>query len=146
MRIAFFFLLLTFALGLALVRGGAPERLIAAILALTAAIDFAIVTMVGPARETQDIRILTLDIILSISITVIALHAERIWPMVVAALLIVGAELQVGVWLAPTHEQQVYRIAHGLSAYPILIVLLAGTVRHMMRTRAKPERDWTIFE
>lgn len=144
MSATFFFTLLAVAACFALVRGGAPERWVAMILVLTAVGDFALVMMAG-RMMTQDVRILLLDIALAVVITGIALHAERIWPMIIAALLIVGAELQIGVWLAPTHQRQVYKVAHGLSAYPIIITLLVGTARHWWRTRIAPERDWTKF-
>jgi hypothetical protein len=140
----FFFSLLAISALFALLRGGAPERWIAVILALTAVADFALVLMAG-RMMTQDARILLLDVALAVVITGIALHAERLWPMLIAALLIVGAELQIGVWLAPTHQRQVYKVAHGLSAYPIILTLLVGTARHWWRTRHAPERDWTNF-
>ncbi|WP_315760800.1 hypothetical protein [Sphingomonas sp. Y38-1Y] len=144
MSATFFFSLLAISALFALLRGGAPERWIAVILALTAVADFALVLMAG-RMMTQDARILLLDVALAVVITGIALHAERLWPMLIAALLIVGAELQIGVWLAPTHQRQVYKVAHGLSAYPIILTLLVGTARHWWRTRHTPERDWTNF-
>lgn len=144
MSTAFFFAALGLVSLLAIFRGGAPERWVALILLLTAVADFAFVVTAGE-MVTRDIRILVLDCALAITITIIALHAERYWPMLIAAFLVVGAEMQIGVWLAPVHKQQVYKVAHAASAYPILLTLLVGTLRHWWRTRKLPERDWTVF-
>lgn len=140
----FFFSALGIISLLAFLRGGAPERWVALILLLTALADLAFVLTAGQL-VSRDIRILVLDCALAIAITIIALHAERYWPMLIAAFLIVGAELQIGVWLAPVHEQQVFKVAHAASAYPVLFTLLVGTLRHWWRTRKRPERDWTVF-
>lgn len=140
----FFFSALGIISLLAIARGGAPERWVALILLLTALGDLAFVLTAGQL-VSRDIRILVLDCALAIAITIIALHAERYWPMLIAAFLIVGAELQIGVWLAPVHEQQVFKVAHAASAYPVLLTLLVGTLRHWWRTRRCPERDWTVF-
>ena len=144
MSTTFFFAALGVVSLLAVFRGGAPERWVALILLVTAVADLAFVMTAGE-MVTRDLRILVLDCALAVAITIIALHAERYWPMLIAAFLIVGAELQIGVWLAPVHEQQVYKVAHAASAYPILLTLLAGTLRHWWRTRKLPERDWTVF-
>ena len=144
-NIIFFFSVLALAAGFAIARGGAPEKLIAVILLVTAATAFALASTAGREWMTQDVRILTLDVVLAIAIVAVALHAERVWPMMVAAFLILGVELQLGVWMAPTHHRQVYKIAHGFSAYPVILTLIVGTARHRWRTRQRPERDWTHF-
>ncbi|KTW00940.1 hypothetical protein NS355_01715 [Sphingomonas yabuuchiae] len=125
--------------------GGRPERWVAGILAASAIVD---TMMVNAARGVFVVRepgILLLDVITLVAVTVVALWAERIWPMVLAAFLLVGVELQIGVWLAPVIQRQVYKLAHAYSAYPVMLILLVGIVRHRSRTRDVPERDWTIF-
>jgi hypothetical protein len=108
--------------------------------------DFTLVSLTVSPLGSRNASILAIDTVTAVAMTVLALHAERWWPMLMAALLIVGVQLQIGVWLAPIHHRQVYVVAHAFSAYPVILILLAGTIRHWRRTRRHRERAWTQLE
>jgi hypothetical protein len=63
-----------------------------------------------------------------------------------AALLGLGLQLQVLSWVAPHPNRQVYKVLHALNAYPVLLVLAAGTRRHRRRlARDGADRNWSSF-
>lgn len=126
-------------------RGGGPERAAAAILALSAATDKVVLLLSGGRFAQWLPWLFTLDILTFGAVTIIAVRAERRWPMVMAAFLLVGVELQLGVWIAPVLNSQIYKLAHAYSAYPVMLVLLVGIYRHAQRSQVQPERDWTVF-
>lgn len=126
-------------------RGGGPERAAAAILALSAVADTVVLQFVGSLFEQWVPALLLLDAVTLGAITYLALRAERHWPMLMAAFLLVGVELQIGVWMAWRIHGQIYKLAHAYSAYPVMLVLLVGIYRHAQRSRVRPERDWTVF-
>lgn len=127
----------------AMIKGGAPERVAASILLVAALADFTLVSIVSSPLGDRNASILVLDLATAIAVIVVALHAERLWPMPMASFLIVGVQLQLGVWLAPVHHRQVYVVAHAFSAYPVIALLIAGTFRHMRRVRSGRELAWT---
>lgn len=125
--------------------GGEPERLAAAILSVSAATDTALVHITSGLFESWVPTLFTLDMITFGAITIIAIKAERRWPMVMAGFLLVGVELQIGIWAAPVMHRRIYKLAHAYSAYPVMLILLIGVYRHAQRSRVRPERDWTVF-
>ncbi|MEZ0495156.1 hypothetical protein [Sphingomonas sp. IW22] len=145
LNVVFFFILLAGSCGYALFAGGTPERVAAILILAASIIDFALVSMNARPLADREVTVLLFDIALTIGMIVLALKAERWWPMVVAGVLIVGVEMQLGVWLAPVHHRQVYKIAHAFSAYPVLLMLMIGTWRHRRRARRGPDRAWTRY-
>ena len=114
-------------------RGGAPERIaMAAILIAVAATSAVASNRVFGGRETG---IFVVDLLLTVVIFTLAMLAERFWPLWLSAILIVGVMLQLAIWYAPHHHRGVYLILHAMSAYPTLILILAGTLRHRHRLR-----------
>jgi len=140
-----FLSLLVFGITYALARGGAPERLMAAIILYgVTASKIAIHDRVR-AFTQPELALLLVDLSMIGLGSCIALKAERIWPMLVVAALLAGVELQIGVLMAPARYHQVYRVCHAVSGYLVLLLLIGGTLRHRLRIRSGAERDWTRF-
>jgi hypothetical protein len=114
-------------------RGGAPERI--AILAILFAVAATIAVASNRIFGSREIGIFVVDVVLTLMICTLAMLAERFWPLWLSAILIVGVMLQLAIWYAPHYYRDVYLILHAMSAYPTLILILVGTLRHRHRLR-----------
>lgn len=116
-------------------RGGAPER------AAMAAIVVAVFATAAVASHRifggREVGVFAVDTILTFVIVTLALLAERFWLLWLAAILIVSLLLQLAIWYAPLYYRDVYLILHAMSAYPTLILILVGTLRHRHRMKTK---------
>lgn len=131
--------------GYAFARGGAPERMMAGLFLFGMCASKLVMMSRERAFAQPELTILAIDLLMVGIASIIALKAERLWTIAAAAALLAGAQLQIGVMLAPVQYHQVYRICHAVSGYLTLILLIAGTWRHQSRLRTRGDRDWTIF-
>ena len=87
---------------------------------------------------------LTIDLAFLASLIVIAVRADRFWPLWLAALQLVA----IGVHGVRAYDPHILPIVYarivGEIAYPMLALLVIGTVRHHSRAlRFGGERDWS---
>lgn len=128
----------------ALWRGGQPERFAALI--FLAAVPLCLVAYTPhPWRGVQWI-ILAIDVVMLMLLLAIAFRANRYWPIGVAAMQL----LQVsGHFLRLTDPHMMYLlywISAVVWAYPMLLLLALGTLRHRNRVkRHGPEKSWSDF-
>jgi hypothetical protein len=142
MNVVVFNLLLVVVCGYALWRGGAPERIAAALFAGAAATTF--VSMYGYSFRAISGLYLLVDLALFVAIALLSLWADRFWPLWVAALqLMVLAAHGV----RATHPELlpfIYYVATAKLAYPMIMMLAIGTVRHRERlARWGSDLDWS---
>ena len=130
--------------GYALWRGGKPERLVGSVL-LIAMIATALMP-VAPGRSYYMLHLplLAIDLLLLSALTAVALRANRFWPLWLAALQL----LAIGVHGVRAYDPHILPIVYarivGEIAYPMLALLVIGTVRHHSRAlRLGGERDWS---
>lgn len=130
--------------GYALWRGGKPERLVGSVL-LIAMIATALMP-VAPGRSYYMLHLplLAIDLLLLSALTAVALRANRFWPLWLAALQLVA----IGVHGVRAYDPHILPIVYarivGEIAYPMLALLVIGTVRHHSRAlRLGGERDWS---
>lgn len=136
--------LLTICCSYALGKGGAPERIGAAIILIAVALSALVASSYRGAFAQREMGIFLVDVAMFGAATALALRAERLWPLCLAALLGLGLELQILSWMAP--HRQVYKVLHALNAYPVLLVLAVGTWRHQRRlTLGGVDRNWSCF-
>ena len=114
--------------------GGMPERrialmLVAAALA-TAAADYGLPQPRGTIRWP----VMLVDFALAMGLIWVAMIAERLWPMVVAALQLITAIAHPALELAATAAPRAYVIAIFMSGFLIPPVLAFGTFLHRRRT------------
>ena len=117
----------------ALWKGGAPERVAAAILLLGV-----VLTSTSQAFDTHRFAtvqwgVAVVDAAVLAGFLSVALLSTRYWPMWLAALQIIQfcsdfAKLLPGV------AALTYAMASSLIGYPIALIIIAATVRHRMRT------------
>lgn len=114
-------------------RGGAPERI--AMLAILVAVVATLAVVSDRPFADRETGIFAVDLVLTLAFCTLAMLAERFWPIWLSAILIVGLMLHLAIWYAPRPYREVYLILHAMSAYPTLLLILAGTLRHRHRLR-----------
>jgi hypothetical protein len=132
------------ASGVAVVWGGAPERVAATLLALAAA---ATTLLPRPSLVAYDAvfwGVLWVDLALLIALSMVAATADRFWPMWLAALQLVTLATHGVRGYDSSLLPWAYWLMAGKIAYPMMALLVIGTVRHRERKRAGlPEYGWT---
>jgi hypothetical protein len=127
-------------------RGGAPERIAAGIILAAVVLTFVAARQWRWAFTSSETGILTVDIVMLIAVIVLAVRADRYWPMWMAAFLGLGIELQFVMWAAPERHVEIYRVLHFWNAYPTLLLLAIGTWRHQARLAEKGvDPSWSDF-
>jgi hypothetical protein len=145
-NVVLYLTLLTICCSYALWRGGAPERIAAAIILVAVAMSALVASSYHRAFAQREIGIFIVDVVMFGAATALALRAERFWPLCMAALLGLGLELQMLSWIAPHPHRQVYKVLHALNAYPVLLVLAVGTWRHgKRRAELGADESWSRF-
>lgn len=124
-------------------RGGPPERLGAAILVLFSLLTA--LTIPNHARfrflETQ---ILVIDLLCLTAFVILALRADRFWPLWVAALQLLGVASHGVKFLEPDLFSRTYAFMLAIWSYPIIAIMIVGTARHRARLRNfGSDRAWS---
>lgn len=117
-------------------RGGAPERVTAALIVLAI-----IATTVITDHNYRHVvaPLVLVDAAMLTGLVAVALAADRYWPLYVAAIQLLTVALHGVRAYDPTILPDVYARLGGELAYPILIMLVLGTRRHVQRGK---EPDW----
>lgn len=121
----------------ALRHGGQPERTVAIMVVLAV-----VITTVLPRPHFAEIvwPLLAIDGSLLVGLLLVAMWADRFWPLYFAAVQLLAVTLHGVRAYDPTILPDVYARVGGLLAYPVLAILAIGTWRHRRRT---PEPDWS---
>ncbi|HMG48740.1 MAG TPA: hypothetical protein VK614_14935 [Allosphingosinicella sp.] len=136
--------LLLLCCGYALWRGGAPERIGGIIFLLATALT--VVAASGPASRFASVEmgIFIVDVATLVALIVLALRAERHWPLWVAGLQIVGTAGHAVKLVDPTVIPRAYAFALAFWSYPMLLILVLGTWRHQQRlAKFGADRSWS---
>ncbi|WP_267378106.1 MULTISPECIES: hypothetical protein [unclassified Sphingomonas] len=130
----------------AVYRGGAPERLVG-IMLFVAALASTAVTYPGRTYAEVNTWGLAVDVTLMIGLMAVAARADRYWPMYIAALHLLDVGVHGVRAFDPTILPVVYLRAPAFLGYPMLALLVLGTLRHSRRLDAGlPERAWTPLQ
>lgn len=127
-------------------RGGAPERIVGALLVCATLATMMIPFEIGSTFHTVNWRALGIDVALLVTVSAVALRADRYWPQWMAGLQV----LTIGVHGVRAYDPHILPIVYariaGEIAYPMLLILVIGTLRHHHRTLATgPETAWSRF-
>ena len=134
-------------LGTALVaysRGGAPERIAAAIIVAWMVSDVSYHLVFGPSGfDTVDPVHIVLDGGELVAITWLALRANRMWPLWAAAAQLMCVSGHFVAVVEPGGMRRAYWAMTQLPAYIQLIALVCGAYAHARRfERIGPYRSW----
>jgi hypothetical protein len=127
----------------ALWRGAQPERFVALIFLAAVPAGAAAYSM-GARWRGIELGLFAVDMVMLFLLLAIALKANRYWPIAIVAMQVfqvIGHLLK----LADPHMLPLlYWLSNVVWAYPMLILLLLGTVRHRNRVkRLGPEPSWS---
>jgi len=86
---------------------------------------------------------LVIDAVAWIGLLVVALRANRFWPLCVASLQTIALVAHAARMLDMTIHPRAYMIMQIASSYPLLVLLLIGTFYHQKRLKAMgTDRSW----
>ncbi|MBO9711912.1 hypothetical protein [Sphingomonas sp.] len=130
--VIFFNLLLLGVCGYAGLRGGAPERIVAALL-FGSAVATVVVQQMHAQFEDTEVGTLVVDALLLAGLVAVALQANRYWPIWMTAIHTIAVAVHGAKIAVPSLLPMIYSVAAALSAFPILALLAIGTWRHRRR-------------
>lgn len=144
MPLWFYYTLLALCCALTFLKGGAPERIGTAILAIGSILTLAALWGRTNHYRSVDVGVLLVDVACLLAFLVLALRAERYWPLWITALQIIGTAAH-GVKLAdPAIIGRAYAFALAFWSYPMLLLLALGTWRHQRRlARHGADPSWS---
>lgn len=127
----------------ALWAGGAPERIGAAVYALSVAATFLILTQHDPRWLNLEVGAFIVDVAVFLAFIPLALRANRFWPLWVTALLGIGVLGHVAKLMAPDTFWRAYAFVLAFWSYPILALMALGTFLHRRRlSQYGADRSW----
>jgi hypothetical protein len=143
--LVYHFLLLT-CWGYSLWRGGAPERIGATILLIGSILTKAAFSAPVGHLKSMEVGVFIVDIVTLAAFLGLALGAERFWPLWVAALQIIGTAAHLVKLLDPELFWRTYAFMLAIWAYPMILLMIAGTWRHRRRLRRFGfDKSWVPF-
>jgi len=143
MRVTIFYLLLLGSCGYAIWRGGAPERITGWLLIGAALLTLA----VGHPTQYSHIELglFLIDLALLVGLIVVALKADRLWPMVLAALHLDSTAVHILKLVDVEVIRATYAVMIVMWSYPMLLILAVGTLRHQRRmAQLGEDRAWSL--
>lgn len=100
----------------------------------------------GPATRYRLVEtgVLLVDIAAFAAFTILALRADRFWPIWASALAGLGILGHIGRWyLGPDIGRGAYVISMVIWSYPILALVAVGTFNHQRRVaRSRADKFW----
>jgi hypothetical protein len=140
----YFIGLLALCAAYAFAAGGAPEKVGAAIYALSvAATHILLTTHVGHWRGIE-FGVFIVDVIAFALFCFLAIRANRFWPIWVSALLGLGVLGHLARWAGPDVLWYAYAVVLTIWSYPILAIMALGTFNHRQRlARFGTDRSWS---
>lgn len=128
----------------ALLKGGAPERIGASVIGVGSLLSLLAVS--GPAARfgAVEVGVLLVDMAAFVAFLVLALRAERYWPLWVAALQCIGTAGHAAKLMDPNVIPLAYAFVLALWTYPMLFLIVLGTWNHQRRlARFGVDRSWS---
>lgn len=130
----------------ALLKGGLPERIGATILAIGSTLTVAALSSLAIRFGTVEIGVFLVDVATLAAFLVLALRAERYWPLWLTALQIIGIGGHALKLAEPGAIREAYAFALAFWSYPMLALIALGTWRHQRRVaRNGADPSWSTF-
>lgn len=129
-----FWFLLVVACVYAQRRGGKPERLIATLLVVASVLTVVCRANVSIRYSSIDLGVVLIDAILLVGLSIVAVRADRVWPIPLASL----QSIVVLGHFCKLVNPELWRLGYALMttapAYPAVMLLIVGIYRHDRRT------------
>jgi hypothetical protein len=120
----------------ALAKGGAPERIAIGIAVIASVVSVIALSSMATRFDGVEAGVFLVDLVTLVAFFLLALHADRFWPLWITGFQLIGVATHLAMLLSPDVVPQVYSFILGLWAYPILALIVIGAARH--RKRLKP--------
>lgn len=122
--------------------GGAPERATALVFVGAAMASYAVPYS---GFHVVEAPLFLIDLLTLLALVLIAMTANRFWPLYVAAIQLLTVAVHAVKAYQPALAFWMYGGALGKMAYPTLILLAVGAIRHRNRmARFGGDRAWSI--
>lgn len=139
-----FLILLVATTAYALTFGGTPERIAASLYAAACVLSFGVVSAIPYRFRSVEIGIFAIDLLLFIAFVLLALRANRFWPLWVSALLGLGLLGHLAMMARPQVVAWAYAAILSIWSYPILFLVCVGTAAHRSRLKRNgADPSWT---
>ena len=139
----YFLALLVLCTLYALWAGGGPERVGAAIYALSVAATHVVRAFNGQRWMNVQLGEFTVDVLTFVAFIFLALRADRFWPLWVSALLGLGVLGHAARLAGPDIYWWAYAVSLTIWSYPIVLLFALGTFLHRQRlARHGADRSW----
>ena len=143
-RVALFSVLLLLSSGFAVLRGGAPERIVGIALVIAFAAGVLLQQPLAGRFVAVEWGIVAADGILLAILIGVALYADRFWPLWLAAFQALGTGGHMVRGLDHGISPIAYAILLASWSYPMFLLLALGTARHAKRQRRRgADRNWS---
>ena len=127
----------------ALLAGGGPERIGAAVYAVSVAATHLILTAHTQRWLNVETGVFIVDVVTFLAFVPIALRADRFWPLWVSAFLGLGVLGHLARMVGPDTFWWAYAVVLTIWSYPVLALLALGTFLHRRRlARHGADRSW----
>ena len=117
----------------ALLAGGGPERIGAAVYAVSVAATHLILTAHTQRWLNVETGVFIVDVVTFLAFVPIALRADRFWPLWVSAFLGLGVLGHLARMVGPDTFWWAYAVVLTIWSYPVLALLALGTFLHRRR-------------
>lgn len=139
-----YYAILALCCSYAWIKGGAPERIGAAIFALASILTTAVIS--AGRFGSLEVGVLAVDSAMLLALLALALRAERFWPLWVIGLHLIGTAGHAVKAVDPHVIPRAYVFALAFWAYPMLILLVVGTWNHQKRlAKYGVDKSWSNF-
>lgn len=139
-----YYLLLVLCWMYALLRGGLPERAGASILAIGSVLTVAAVSSLEHRYVSIEFGVFLVDVATLLAFLILALRADRYWPLWIAALQLIGLAGHGVKLMDPDVIRRAYAFAMQFWGYPMLLLIVLGTHWHQRRLkRFGADRSWS---
>jgi hypothetical protein len=141
-----FLVLLILSCVYAFTRGGVPERIGMASYAAGSVLTYLAVSAPPIRFKGVEVGVFIIDVCVFISFVLLALRANRYWPIWVSALQGLGILGSLAMLLHPRVIPWAYAVVLSIWSYPILLLVAIGTHCHQRRLKRNgADPSWTRF-
>jgi hypothetical protein len=128
----------------ACIAGGAPERIGAIAYALSCAATYFVISAQRGAWQNIEYGVFFIDIVTLVFFCLLALRANRFWPVWASAFLGLGVLGHLGRWVMPDAYWWAYAVVLTIWSYPILATIALGTWAYKRRlAQSGAEQCWS---
>ncbi|HEX8064666.1 MAG TPA: hypothetical protein VF535_15815 [Allosphingosinicella sp.] len=125
-------------------RGGAPEWIGASIIVVGSLLTLITLSNAATIYRSVEVGVFLVDVAALVAFLVLALRAERLWPLCIVALQLIGTAGHAVKLVDPQILPLAYAFALRFWGYPMIALLVLGTWNHQRRlARFGVDKSWS---